>query len=723
MNVTEKLLRLEPFAVGYLTAERDDAGSRIANAMLKYAEYAPIKLRENAVFASWENRNEEYGCRYMFGGGISVRTSVIDAQIGQNPDCADDLREIKEKMCPLDTGSLVYATKSPVQRRRVDMKLGWGGSWGGHANPDWGMVLRLGTKGLRERIDRFRMIHTDRGTFYDALVRTLDALDVIARRFRELALAEAECAEPDRRARLLRIVSALERVPMESPRDFFEACQMFWLCFTFDGIDSPGRFDTVMLPYYELTPEEDRLACLRALWEEFHITRTWNLCVGGSDEFWNDDTNVLTLDVLRVAREAAYNTPNLTLRVHSGTPEEVWRAAAASLATGCGLPAIYNDEVVCPALESLGIPASDSHLYCMNGCNQIDIYGKSHMGLEDGEVSFAKCLELTLTNGVCALSGELLGKQTGDAATFATFDDLMAAYKEQVRFVTEDVLEMSNASQKTYGLYAPNPLRSNLIQGCVEKATDYKCGGPFYGHGQILTEGLADTADSLAAIKHFIYDEKKYTMRQLLDALAADFVGYDDLFGDFSTWHKFGNDLEDVDALCSEVNNWFYAMLRNYHTWRGGIFGGGCSTFNRAANYGSKIGALPNGKKKGAPLLADSIGATPGRDRRGPTALLNSAMKENQLLAVSGNVMQLKFRKELFATENGIASFIALAKAYFRGGGQQLSINVLSREELLDAKVHPENHGNLIVRVGGYSDYFTHLSPDLQDNVIARTEY
>lgn len=497
---------------------------------------------------------------------------------------------------------------------------------------------------------------------------------------------------------------------------------MFWLAFLLDGMDSPGRLDYFLDDWCEKCTPEERKVYVEALWQLFKDVRAWNLCIGGSDENWNDFSNVLTYDVLETARKFKYDTPNLTLRVHRNTPEALWRSAAATIATGIGMPVLYNDECVCPALEDLGITPADAHNYCMNGCNQIDIFGKSHMGLEDGEVSLAKCLELTLFNGKCGLTGEKLGIETGDPATFPDFKTFWKAYKKQVEYITDCTIDMANRAQRIYAEKAPNPLRSILIQGCVENGRDFKHGGPIYNHGQVLTEGLADTVDSLAAIRHFIYDEKKYTMSQLLAALQADFVGYEKLHRNFSSYLKFGNDEPEVDELCAEVVKHYYSYLSTKRTWRGGIYGGGLSTFRRAADYGGSLGALPNGKRRDSTLLADSAGAVPGCDKNGPTALLNSVSRQPQRLAKSGHVLNLKFTKDLFSTEVGQQGFIALAKTYFEKGGQQLSVSVVSTEELKNAKLHPELYPNLIVRVGGYSDYFTRLPEDLQDNIITRTE-
>ena len=357
----------------------------------------------------------------------------------------------------------------------------------------------------------------------------------------------------------------------------------------------------------------------------------------------------------------------------------------------------------------------------MSGCNQIDIFGKSHMGLEDGEVCLAKCLQLALADGVCSITGEFISIRTGDPCSFDTYEKLLCAYKKQVEFVTDSVVKQANDSQRIYARYAPNPHRSILMQGCVEKGLDYKCGGPVYNHGQILTEGIADTVDSLAAIKHYVYDTGKYTMAQLTDALAEDFEGYDELYRDFAGFSKFGNDIEYVDSIYRDVLEHFYRYLMTKRTFRGGIYGGGCSTFQRTARYAEMLGAMPNGKKKDSLIIADSIGSVPGGDTNGPTALINSVLNFEHTLAKSGNALNMKFNKAAFTTPVGKEAFVAVAKTYFAGGGQQLSVNVVSAQELISAQKDPDSYRNIVVRVGGYSEYFVNLPKGLQDNIIKRT--
>ena len=716
MNIAQ----IDPFLYGYFLDESLEHGERVGLALLHAAQNIEISLSSQLLpDTAFETKYGSSG--YSPSEGLWFNVDNIMKLITKFPEHKEALlRYIDE----------INIFKSKSQRLFCDITESldrsgaeWGGGWGGHSNPDYGRIINLGTKHIRTIIEENRENHPDEDWFYRSCSYTLDAIDIIGTRYKELILKKAEaCESTDDKDLLLRMAKAFETVPQKPAYDFTSAMCSFMLIFALDGSDSPGRFDQYMYPAYSKTENKEEITdLLDRLWDYFHDRRSWNLCISGSDENWNDETNELTYDILGMVRRKGYNTPNLTCRVHRNTPEKLWNAIADTLATGTGLPALYNDDVVCTALEKIGITPADSHDYCMNGCNQIDIFGKSHMGLEDGEVVFAKCLEFTLHNGIDDMTGELVSIQTGDPATFDTYERFESAFMDQLEFITYNSCSSANTWQHFRGLFQPHPLRSCLIEGCLEKGRDYRNGGPLYNHGQILAEGIADTGDSLYAIKKLVYDEKKYTMQELIDALCANFAGYEKLRHDFKNCEKFGNDIEEVDIITARVLNRFFTILKRNNTYRGGVFTGGCSTFNRAAGYGKRTAALPNGKLKGESLLADSIAATPGRDTNGPTAHIKSVLRYHHTDACSGFVFQNKFEKKMFNTKKGKDSFIALAKAFFAGGGQQYTITVVSPEDLLDAKEHPENHRNLIVRVGGYSDYFVNLNDELQSNVIERT--
>ncbi len=716
----KNLAQIDPFLYGYFENQSLEHGERVGLALLCASKNLPIKfsrqLLPDTAFVT-----ESGSSGYAPSEGLWFSQENILKLSEEYPEHKETLSYYIEEINIYRSKSKLL--NSPITDALDNSGAQWGGGWGGHSNPDYGRIINFGTDYIRSIIAENRNKHPQEAWFYNSCSYTLDAIDIFGERYREEALKKAEeCDNTEDKAFYLRMSKAFHTVPKKPAYDFMSAMCSFMLIFALDGSDSPGRFDQYMYPAYLKTEsKEEVIDLLDRLWDYFKDHRSWNLCISGSDETYNDESNELTYAILEMVRKKGYNTPNLTCRVHRNTPDTLWNAIADTLSTGTGLPALYNDDVVCAALERIGIPPKDSHDYCMNGCNQIDILGKSHMGLEDGEVVFTKCLEFVLHNGVDDMTGEKISIETGDPVTFTTYERFEKAFMDQLEFVTYNSCSSANRWQHMRGVFQPHPLRSCLIEGCLEKGRDYRNGGPLYNHGQILAEGIADTGDSLYAIKKLVYDEKKYTLKELIDALNANFEGYEKLHHDFKNCEKFGNDIEEVDQITARALNRFFTILKRNNTYRGGVFTGGCSTFNRAAGYGSRTSALPNGKLKGEPLLADSIAATPGRDTHGPTAQIKSVLKFNHFDACSGFVFQNKFEKKMFSSEKGKASFIALAKAFFSGGGQQYTISVVSPEDLLQAKEHPENYRNLIVRVGGYSDYFVNLTNELQDNVIERT--
>ena len=698
-----------------------ELAERSGLALKEYAKVAKIRFDSNVMPYIWTWYDENTAYRFCYSDGASCDIEMLNSYAEKYPEYACTAKRMVQYAKAFETEKIPLVSER--YNKLFASKATWSGNWGGHGNPDFGRIINIGTDGIREIINKCKQANPEKDWFYRGCEYAMDALDILGERFCTLAKEEAQkCDDPNKKALFESAAKAFEVVPKKPAYDFESACLVFWMIFTFDGDDSPGRFDQYMYRAYSITENKaDADAALYRLWEVLHNERVWNLCLSGSDENWNDQTNELTYKILGLAREKKYHTPNITLRVHRNTPEKLWEAIADTQATGIGMPALYNDEVVCKALEKIGIPTNDSHLYCMNGCNQIDIMGKSHMGLEDGEVSFCKCLEYTLYNGVNPLTKSDDSIHTGDPREFDTYEDFENAFLRQLEYVSYVCCESANAYQHWRGMYSPNPFRSCLIDGCLEKGRDYRNGGPIYGHGQVLAEGIADTGDSLWAIKRFVYDEKKYTMDQVISALDANFVGWEEMRHDFMTCEKFGNDIECVDSVTSKIVNRFFEILKRNNTYRGGIFTGGCSTFNRTAEYGVTIGALPNGRKSRDPLIADCIGAEPGNDTNGPTALINSVLCYNHTESCSGFVFQTKYDKKIISTEKGKAMLIALAKTYFAGGGQQFTVNVVNPEDLIDAQKNPDAHRDLIVRVGGYSDIFVNLEKGLQDNIIART--
>ena len=721
---------LEPFAYGYYNSKSENISMRIAEGIYTLCECYPLTIDTDVGLIALDYFNggvvTDLAVYFDFGSGINVRRDVFERYEEQYPELKEEIETYKNYFDEVATDGSFRKTWSDKENALYWVESFSSGDWIGHSNPDFGKIVRLGTSGIRAEVENYSKNHPEKEEFYRASLLVLDAIDLVAERFKEKALELADLND-EHKPLYLRIAEALNTVPKLPATDFFTACQSFYLLYTLDGKDSPGCFDQYMIDYYRKSDPEDAREILEKMWLGFLKVRAWNLCISGSDKDWNDLTNELTYLILDVAEKYKFVTPNLTMRVHRNTPDKLLKRAAEVIGSGVCMPVLYNDEVVCPALEALGIPPEDSHLYVMNGCNQIDIFGKSHMGLEDGEVCLLKCLEFALSRGKCLVKNQVVSIDTGDPAEFKTYEDLWEAYKKQVEYITGVCVDVANKYQKHLSLNAPNPLRTMFIEGCLEKGVDYKAGGPLYNQGQILIEAMSDTADSFACIKHFVFDTGKYTMSQVAEALEKNYEGYEEMFEDFRKYpKKFGNDIEEVDNIAGELFSHFASVLSSHTTFRSGntgIYGPGMSTFDRTGRYGMALGASANGRKARDITIADSIGPVPGRDVKGPTAVIKSALKYDQKLAKSGFVLQLKFDREMFMTENGINGFVALVKAYFKNGGQQLTVTVVNPDELIDAQNRPELYGHLIVRVGGYSDYFIYLPKDLQDNIIARTTH
>ena len=714
------VMKIDPLSRGFFADESLEIAERVGMALLECAKYIDIDFDRNILPHFDTSKNT--GARFTFDDSISYQHHRFEEFLEKYPEHRELLESYKAKFELYDDSR--RNLRSTVGETHGDSGTEWGGSFGGHANPDFGRVVNLGTDGIREIIrDCSTKGIPDSDWFYRGCLLTLDAIDTLGDRYGALARLRAEEASDEKtRSQYIAAAKAFETVPRRPAPDFTSAVLCFWLVFSFDGVDSPGRFDQYMLRAWEADCDEGaKRDALERLWEAFHDTRTWNLCVSGSDETWRDESNELTYEILKIAREKKYETPNLTVRVHRNTPEKLWDAITDTLASGLGMPAIYNDEAVCASLEKLGIPPCDSHDYCMNGCNQIDIMGKSHMGLEDGEVVLAKCVELALHNGYNSIKPRLYTIKTGDLRHAESYTEVERAVIRQMEYLTYIATNSANSAQQVRAQYGPNPLRSCLTEGCLEKGRDYRNGGPLYNHGQILAEGIADAGDSLYAIKKLVFDEKKYTMAQLIDALEADFEGYGELNRDFKNCEKFGNGIAEVDVFTTGLLNRFFKLLKRIHTYRGGVYTGGCSPDDRATYYAGYIGALPNGKRRGEPMLADSIAAVPGCDVSGPTSQIRSVLGYDHSEAGSGFIFQNKFDKKMFCSEKGKESFKGLVKTYFAAGGQQFTATVVNPEDLLDALEHPERHRDLIVRVGGFSGYFTELGADIQQSVIKRT--
>ncbi|HIE28392.1 TPA: glycyl radical protein [Candidatus Poribacteria bacterium] len=722
LMATDKLL-IDPFSYAYMNSVGEAHEVRLARAIYAQWSTTPAVIDDTDLIVGRMTDGHSIA-GFNFGGGVTCNTGYAEQLIQEHPDRKEEIEAIVQFWRDKTVDSHIHWAED--EQYLSGQNIYWAG-WGGHAILDFTRILAGGTCALRERIRNAMTMTADEKklSFHKSLLIMCDAIDAFAQNYAETAQKMAlEETDAKRKRELEEIAKICSRAPHYGASSFREALQTFWFIHLLDGTDSPGRFDQYMFPYYKKDIENDDItkdeaqSLIDHLWQRFNEVRSWNLCVGGLKPDGTDGTNDLTYMCLEATRRCQKIAPNLSLRLHQNSPDELWMKALEVIATGVGMPALYNDDILIPAMMRYGITEEDARDYAMNGCSQIDIQGKSHMGLEDGEVNLLKCLELALNNGFDPLTKQQIGPKTGDK--FESFDDVMKAYKKQVEYATMRVCNAANIVQQAHAETSPNLFRSLFVDDCIDEGMDFKAGGPRYNHGQILTQGIANTADSLAVIKKLVFEEKSVSMAGLMAALQNNFP--DEKFRQrlINEVSKYGNDDGYVDSIAQEIVAHFYTELNQHRTWRGGTYGGGSIVFTRAVSFGRHVGATPDGRRAYT-ILVDSVGPTRGLDRNGPTAMLKSVARTPQILAQSTYLLNMKFTPSVLRSNK--EKVMALLKTYFKEGGQQVQVNVVDRKTLLRAKADPDNYSNLVVRVGGFSDYFTQLSHELQEDIIARTEH
>ncbi|MGD9519243.1 MAG: pyruvate formate lyase family protein [Armatimonadota bacterium] len=656
-------------------------------------------------------------------------------QIKELPECTPEyaalLHRIVDELGP-ETFDAIFAAELARRGLKRTTPVYWGAAYQGHMVIDWHRVMRNGLEGLACFAKDWATSHTNeegRDLARAALVALRGLQDFI----RSHAEAAEEAARGDqfsqeRREELSRLAAICRHIATESPRTFYEALQLFWFVFLYDGCDNPGRFDQYAWPFLRddlaagrLTREE-ALELLEDLWVRLNEVRGWNMALAGQTSDGRDATNELTYLCLEVAERLRLPAPNLSVRVFHDSPDRLWERTVEVIGRGMGMPAIYNDDVVVPALERMGVRTEDAREYAFGGCTEIQVPGKSNLGGEDANLNLAKVLELALNDGLDPMTGDRLGPATGSADTFESFEDLWKAYENQLRHATAEMIAVSNLGQRIRSRVRAKVFRSLLIDDCLPRGKDPDGGGALYGHGEVMTLGIAVTADALTAIKRLVYDEQRVSLGALVTALHANFEGYEPLRRRLLSQPKYGQGSPEADAMAARVAAHFWEMLRQFRCSRGGSYGGGVIVLGRNLHFGGLLGASADGRLAGAPV-EDSIAPLAGRATRGPTAALMAAAGVDQTLGPMGVLCNLTLVPECFRDAQARAKVVALVKGYFGLGGQQVQITVTSAGLLRAAQRDPESHADLLVRIGGYSDYFVRLSPDLQEDIIRRTAY
>jgi formate C-acetyltransferase len=594
------------------------------------------------------------------------------------------------------------------------------GPWPGHACQEYRILLELGAVGLRERIARGQAANPGLGDWYDSLLEIVEGIGDFARALRNAAL-EAPAAGC-RRAELCALAAILKRCPEQPCETFREALQTFWIAFYLNGADSAARLDQDLGPYLErdlaagrITPDEAR-ELVASLWARFDEYRSWSVVVGGVDREGRDASNTFTRLALEATERLKTQAPNLALRVHPDLPEDTLRLGCRIIAGGGGMPPLVNDPPIIAALQARGVSLEDARDYALTGCAQVIVPGRSYGGYEDILVNGLKWLEVALHNGFDPAAGRQAGPSTGEPGDFPTFGCLTDAWQAQMRSVLGTCVAQASGSLRVLAECFPSGYRSLLGYDTVERGVDVRAGGYRYSEGLADILGLTNLADSLAAIRELVYERQELTLGEFVAILDANWEGHEALRQRcLREFPKFGNQDPAHDAFVAEIHRVVLDELesRGYSLdvvgWTGHL------------DWGRQTLASADGRRAHEPL-ADSCGAGQGRDLRGPTAVCASAAVLPHERAAGVLALTLRFTspRDRAAFED---SLVSLVRTYFQLGGQQLQINVVDNQVLRDAQAHPERYESLVVRVGGFSAYWNHLSPDMQEAIISRTEH
>ena len=587
--------------------------------------------------------------------------------------------------------------------------------------------------------------------FYESVLLTSKGIIRYAHRYAEAAdkMAATE-KDPVRAAELRQIAANCRRVPENPPESFYEAIQFLWFV-QVGGILSenplslnPGRFDQYMDPYYEADLQKNAITpdfaqeLIDALWLKYSewvwtisantadyfagYNQFQNLTVGGKTREGRDGTNPVTFMALKATEEVKSHQPGLSVRVHADCPKEFLDGVTHLVSKGTGFPAIHSDSVGYQMLINAGYEPDDARDWNNCGC-VVPHYRKTGEWTAAVNMNFGSALEYALNQGRSLMTGEKMGLDEKPAGTFASYEEVEDAFYRQFDNLCRHSIILTVEAQRLHVEMVPRPFLSSCIEHCMESGTDLSKGGAKYNIGPVITGiGLAVVANSLAAVKKLVFEDKVCDMATLAKALQADWVGYEDLREQAKAAPKYGNDDDYVDSIAQKLANHFYHEIHQYRDIFGSPF---LTAFMGISNYipmGRVLGATPDGRKGGEP---SSEGVSPfvGTDTSTPLAAMRSTAKLNQEVHSGGTLLNLRLNPELVATKRGQANLGAMVQTLFSLGAFHVQFNCISSDTLRDAQAHPENYKDLLVRVAGYSTQFVNLSKSMQDAIIARTEH
>ena len=608
---------------------------------------------------------------------------------------------------------------------------------------------------IEKRISELDYIYdpeaTDKQQELEAMAISCDAAILFAERHAELAEKKAaKEQDPQRKKELEKIADVCRWVPAHAPRDLWEAIQMYWFVHLgtvteLNGWDSmnPGHIDQHLWPFYQKGIEDGTLTrdkakeLLSCLWIKFNnqpappkvgVTALesgtyndfTNINIGGVDRNGESATNDLSYMILEIQEELHELQPGLSIHIAQNTPDEFLLEGIKVIRQGHGYPSIFNPDTYVQEMVRAGKTIEDAREGGCSGCIEVGAFGKEAY-LLTGYLNTPKILEITLNNGIDPQTGKKLGLDTGDPRTFKTFEELYEAWHKQMVYFVNLKLSVNNYIERMFSLYAPATFLSLYIDDCIEKGKDYYSGGARYNTTYIQCTGLGTITDCFTTLKKHVFEDKRYTMEEMLDACASNWEDGEKM-RQYIRNHTpfFGNDDAYADTIAVRVYDDLVKAIEGRPNTRGGktqlnMLSTTCHNY-----FGSVCGATPNGRFAHF-AISDGTSPAHGSDSHGPTAVIKSLGKLDQTKS-GGTLLNVRFVPQLLKREEDQKKLASLIRTYFKFGGHHIQFNIVDTATLHDAQKHPEEYRDLLVRVAGYSDYFNDMTEQLQNEIIARTE-
>lgn len=777
-KLRDKMLTVPEIDVerGYLMTEsyKETEGQpnviRRAKALQKILDEMTIRIEDGELLVGWPTSKfrggavlPEIQCEWILDELDTVSTRPWDKYA---PLSEDEKKKLKE-FIPYWKGKTLneqWLAMVPAEAQKFNHMIQTSGGFSenghhfAHVAVDFEKALKLGLLGVKEEaeqkiseLDLTKVADLDKLHFFKSVAITMDSVINFAKRYEELARSMA-ASETDakRKVELERIAETCGKVPAKPAENLYEAMQSIWFIYIALMIEgwgagmSLGRCDQYLYPFYKndikegKITEEETLELFEMLFIKLNgvialansIVCTFmggypvmqGLTVGGVKKDGRTAVNELSYIMLEAEKEIGLTAEDIVVRVNKNTPDAFLIKACEVAKHLKGKLKFVSDETTIQALLFNGIPIDRARDYISTGCHNPTVPALSH---DIGGVSFnlAIMMDLALNNGVSRITGDQIGPQTGDPINFKSYEEVLEAYKKQVEASLPIGFLYKNADLQLYA-QTPCPLQSSLFEGCMEKGVDINNGGtyPYLTH----TTGLAgspNVADSLAAIKKVVFEDKKITMERLIGALDRNFEGEDEVAYLLKQAPKYGNDDDYADLILRDVLAHACDFLRQHESFAGIKSTGAAITMTGNIPLGYAVGALPDGRKAGTPLAEGGISPHQGRNINGPTATLNSVAKLDHVKLSNGSILNMRLSPGAVKDKDKMYKFSSLIRTFCETGGDLVQFNFIDNAMLKDAQKHPEKYKDLLVRVATYSAYFVELSPELQNDIISRVQF